>query len=304
MQAMKVLAVLTQWWVEDGIESCRARKGHHPVGCRHRANVVPYTLRALATAVFGQGHDGGRQTGFVQRALDELASETTTVFWDGLGGRRYFKQVSHILSYRETGRHQSGGRAPQRDVHATGEVRWDPFVHESLLLGHFQLLPGALVRYLRGSALLLWVQVLAQPATARHPSVAFSVTGYNPTLPPTRLGLQKARPDRLRRALEQGAAAGNALQAEFRLSVEERSSSGGGLKVRLDRLRGTDPRQPRDDMSTFRDGNLRFRGGVLTGHRSRTPRPFTPDETRPFAPLDASLWAGAEHDLDVILETE
>jgi hypothetical protein len=89
------------------------------------------------------------------------------------------------------------------------------------------------------------VQVLSQRQHHGSAGTEISVTGRDARLPPWRLGLGRSRGDRLRRSLEKSAEAGNRVQSSYRLTVLKRTSHGGGLNLRLERMQPTGARRPR-----------------------------------------------------------
>ncbi len=233
--ALRVLLVLVGLWL-DLDAACDVLRGRHAPACGHASNELPYSLSGLAAVVYGPRSRGGRQIAKLQGALRELAAQTTVILWHGKRGFR-FEQVSHVLSYGQN----------TTPSYARGVVSWDPFLHRSLMAGHFQLMPIELAR-LNGNAIRLWVGVLSQIQVARigrrgrDRRAEISLSGLYPeTLPLRRIGLS-GRTDKVRMQLERYAALGNSLQADWRLSIQPRNFR--GLKVVVERI---DRSQPQDD---------------------------------------------------------
>ncbi len=231
--ALRVLAALLGRWVAGGAFGCRPALGVHTPDCPHRSNRTPYSLRQLAELVFR--HTGGTQLNQVARALDELATATFRTLVEDPVSRTYRRETVHILSFRERGVEGAGGR-----VEGTGVVAWDPFLHESLLTGHFQYLPLELIRDLDRTSVMVWIHLLLRPATARLQMVGqyceFSVTGARPTLPPSVLGLTGSRRDKLRASLRRAVDRGNEVQDVWLAEVMDRAE-GRGLKLRVTLVR-------------------------------------------------------------------
>jgi hypothetical protein len=221
--AMRVLCILTGLWL-GADRRCLVRRAGHVDRCRHHFP-VRFKWRSIAAAVFGHKSTGGRQIDAVREALIEIA-ETTTVLWEGRHGY-FFERWSHILSWQEV-RHAR---------EAVTEFRWDPYVLDSLLAGHFQEVPPALVR-LPGTAFRFWLVILAQWQVAKHRESRVALTGPEPAYILDQLGVARTRTDRLEARLRAYVAQGNAVQTEFEMRVERRASS--GLNVVVKNFRKSD----------------------------------------------------------------
>jgi hypothetical protein len=273
--ALRVLSVLMGSWVANGSPGCEPLVGTHAIGCLHRANRQLHRRRDVCRAVYG--HDGGRQVTQLGRALDELADESTGFYVYDPARRVYSIRRSHVLRYQESGKLASP-RAGDRSPDAALDIRWDPFVLDSLADGHFQAFPAELVRGLHGSALLLLVAVLLQPPTAALRGVGdacdYAVTGTDPTISPARLGLSGQRPDKLRASLECACGRVNGV-AHNRLGLVctvLARAHGAGLKVRVRRVNA------RRRGAAHQDARCGTAGPIVR-HR-RTDRAALQDATR------------------------
>ena len=215
--ALRVLSVLTGWWIAMGNFRCRPLHGVHPDGCAHRLNRVDYTLAALACDL--SGHSGGSQSRLISEALDELAHATNQYRVETAAGAA--REVSHVLSLRV----YEPGSGPGR---ATGYIVWDPLHLERLLAGRFQMLPPHIVSGLsREADVRLWYAVINHPfAVGAQRSYEIAISGDSPSLPAAALGLGGQRPDKLRKAVERAAERGNRLQDRFEVAVIPRAAGG------------------------------------------------------------------------------
>ena len=255
--ALRVLAVLMGWWVNQVSPGCEPNIGVHVGGCPHRANRLPASLRQLSLTAFGGA--GGSQLLQVSRALDELSGETID-FTLVVDGRRYMRQRSHLLSFR-----QGGELVPApRGLRSSLVVAWDPLLLESLLEGHYQLVPYELVQGLNGqTAFRLWMEILIRPAVRwlRRPGDwrDFAVSGAEPhSLSLARLGLGGQRSDKAIGSIRDYVDRGNRLQDVFRLEVHERVGDGHNVRLILQQPRPSRARRgsspPRTAGTAHEDG--------------------------------------------------
>lgn len=283
--ALRVATALLGAWHSIRAPGCT--RGAHPPGCVHRRYLY-VGARPLARASFGS--DGGTQTAQLHRALAELARSTTYYVWNA-ARRTYYRETSPVVLIRELGRlpeHAKPGDAP---ADAFYEIAWSPFLLDSLLAGHYRLIPMALVRALRGrSHYRFWLPILMHPVVSQLRKVGdyreLTISGPRALIPSRRLGLGGQRPDRMRASAEAACRAGNPV-SPVRLEVLP-TADGRGLKVRatlVEEVRHVEP-EVRHVEPSGAACQATERG--MSSRRARHVRPRSEHETGPVGILQGT----------------